>query len=204
MSTEQFEEFEQFELEAHRSSVGTIIRQVWQIIRNIAETVIPAMALVMLIHLFLMQGTLVSGNSMEPNLHTNQRLIVEKLSYNSYLQQIFRWHVPEQGDIVVLNVPTQGTDPLIKRVVAVPGDLVHIHNGQVFVNGWALPEPYLHTLSTPGQFGPQTVPAGHIFVLGDNRIASNDSRNFGFVPLDDVVGRAWLSYWPLTKVGFVH
>jgi signal peptidase I len=92
---------------------------------------------------------------------------------------------------------------LIKRVIGLPGDVVEIRNDQVLVNNQPLAEPYLMR-NTSGSYGPTTIPPLHIFVLGDNRDSSNDSRSFGTISLRDVVGRAWFSYWPLKQVGFVE
>jgi signal peptidase I len=172
------------------------------LIREILETIVPAILIALLINLFLAQATRVYGQSMEPNLHTDQRLIVEKLSYNPYLRQYLRLNGPQRGDVVIIRLRTQGDELLIKRVIGLPGDTVEIHNGQVFVNNQPLAEPYIMD-STSGFYGPTTIPPLHIFVLGDNRDSSNDSRSFGTISLRDVVGRAWFSYWPLDQVGFV-
>ena len=172
------------------------------LIREILETIVPAILIALLINLFLAQATRVYGQSMEPNLHTDQRLIVEKLSYNPYLRQYLRLNGPQRGDVVIIRLRTQGDELLIKRVIGLPGDTVEIHNGQVFVNNQPLAEPYIMD-STSGFYGPTTIPPLHIFVLGDNRDSSNDSRSFGTISLRDVVGRAWFSYWPPDQVGFV-
>jgi signal peptidase I len=128
-------------------------------------------------------------------------LIVEKLSYNRYFRQLLGFKGPQRGDVVVIRLETQN-ELLIKRVIGLPGDVIEIHDSQVFVNNQPLNEPYL-IAPTTGFYGPTTVPPLHIFVLGDNRNFSNDSRNFGTIPLKDVVGRAWFSYWPPELVGFV-
>jgi signal peptidase I len=178
-------------------------KKVLHLIREILETIVPAVLIALLINLFLAQATRVYGQSMEPNLHSDQRLIVEKLSYNSYFRQYLRLNGPQRGDVVVIRLRAQGDELLIKRVIGLPGDMVEIRNGQVFVNNQPLAEPYLMD-STSGFYGPTTIPPLHIFVLGDNRDSSNDSRSFGTVSLKDVVGRAWFSYWPLDQVGFVE
>ncbi len=177
-------------------------KKVLHMLREVLETVVPAVLIALLINLFLAQATRVYGQSMEPNLHTNQRLIVEKLSYNAFLRQYLGFDGPDRGDVVVIRVRTQGDELLIKRVIGLPGDVVEIRDGQVFVNGEPLDEPYLAT-KTSGIYGPTTVPPLHIFVLGDNRGSSNDSRSFGTISLKDVVGRAWFSYWPLDQTGFI-
>jgi signal peptidase I len=162
---------------------------------ELGETVLPAIVIAVLINLFLAQATRVYGSSMEPNLHTDQRLVVEKVSY--------RLHHPRRGDVVVLRMPERGPELLIKRIIALPGETIDIRNGTVFIDQQALDEPYL-VRRPDSTFGPTTVPEGHVFVLGDNRGASNDSRSFGPVPIDRIVGRAWISYWPLEFLGVIQ
>jgi signal peptidase I len=130
--------------------------------------------------------------------------VVEKLSYNRQIRQILGLKGPKRGDVVVIRVESQGEELLIKRVIGLPGDVVEIHDGQVFVNSQPLSEPYVAGSVTTGFYAPTAVPPLHIFVLGDNRGFSNDSRSFGTIPLEAVVGRAWFSYWPPDQLGFVH
>lgn len=171
-----------------------ILRQVGRLIGELLETVVPAVVIALLIHAFLAQATRVYGQSMEPNLHTDMRLVVEKVSY--------RFHGPERGDIVVLRV-RPGGELLIKRVIALPGEEIAIHNGRVYINGQPLDEPYL-TQPTRGNMPPLVVPPLHVFVMGDNRQASNDSRSFGPVHKDNIIGKAWFIYWPPSAIGMVH
>jgi signal peptidase I len=167
-------------------------------LRNLLETVAPAIIIALVINLFLAQATRVYGQSMEPNLHSEQRLVVEKLSYNKW----FNVRTPQRGDVVVIRVDGS-PDLLIKRVVGLPGDRVEVQHGQVLINGVVLDEPYV-VGPTVGQYGPVDVPPLNVFVLGDNRNFSNDSRSFGSVPLENVVGRAWFSYWPPDSWGPVR
>jgi len=188
-------------------------------LREILETILPALLIVLVVNLFLAQATRVEGQSMEPNIHDNERLVVEKVSYHL--------HLPRRGDIVVLKPPTWHPlkleqrlvawfctvfpihcsqslpDPLIKRVIALPGETIEIKDGYVYINGQVLEEPYLEQL-TFGSVSPRVISPGHIFVLGDNRGASNDSRSFGEVALSNLIGRAWFRYWPLEDVGWVR
>jgi signal peptidase I len=163
-------------------------------LREAVETILPAILIAILINLFLAQPTRVHGQSMEPNLHTNQRLVVEKISY--------RLHGPRQGDVVVFSMPQQSEELLIKRVIGLPGETVEIRGGQVYINGTPLDEPYLNQ-ETRGRFGPVVVPPLHVFVLGDNRNFSNDSRAFDAVPIKNILGRAWFSYWPVENLGML-
>ncbi|RME70101.1 MAG: signal peptidase I [Chloroflexi bacterium] len=181
----------------------SILRTFVRLTRELLETIVPAILIAVVINLFLAQATRVYGQSMEPNLHTDQRVVVEKLTYNPLVRRYLGLEGPQHGDVVVIRMPTQGNELLIKRVIGLPGDVVEIHDGLVFVNGVPLDEPYL-SAPTAGTYGPTTVPPLNIFVLGDNRNYSNDSRNFGTVPLKNVVGRAWFSYWPPDQIGFVR
>jgi signal peptidase I len=163
--------------------------------RDILETILPALLIVLVVNVFLAQATRVEGQSMEPNLHNNQRLIIEKISY--------RFHPPRRGDIVVIRMPNRHSDPLIKRVVGLPGETIEIKDGHVFINGQMLNEPYLEQL-TYGDTGPHVIASDSIFVLGDNRGASNDSRSFGEVKISSILGHAWFRYWPLNEIGLVR
>jgi signal peptidase I len=164
-------------------------------LREVLETILPAVLIAFLINFFLAQATQVHGQSMEPTLHSDQRLVVEKVSY--------RFHGPRRGDIVVLKSPKRGEELLIKRVIGLSGETIEIRQGRVYINGQELDEPYLERL-TGGNWGPIIVPPLQVFVLGDNRGFSNDSRAFGMVPIVNIVGRAWVSYWPLDEVGAVR
>jgi len=186
------EEFQQ-DTETRNRETALKIALGW--LSEAVETIVPAILIALLINLFLAQATRVYGQSMEPNLHTDQRLVVEKLSYN--------FHEPQRGDIVILNVPRAGSGLLIKRVIGLPGEKLEIKGGKVYINEQAIEEPYLSN-QTQRDMKAIVVPPKHVFVLGDNRGFSNDSRAFGPVPLDNVIGRAWFSYWPLDQVGFLE
>jgi len=166
------------------------------LVRELLETVLPAILIALLLNVFVGQATRVQGQSMEPNLHTDQRLVVEKVSY--------RFHGPRRGDIVVIRVPSQGDELLIKRVIGLPGETVEVRDGHVYIDEQLLDEPYTQGSTRSGRIARVIVPPLNIFVMGDNRDHSNDSRTFGPVPIENVVGRAWLSYWPLNDAGIVQ
>ncbi|HEC34457.1 MAG TPA: signal peptidase I [Chloroflexi bacterium] len=174
------------------SSAG---RFLFEALREVIRTVLPAVLIALFINLFLAQATVVQGQSMEPGLYNDQRVIVEKITYRLI-------HAPRRGDVVIIEVPGQ-EEPLIKRVVALPGETVAVRSGQVFINDQPLAEEWATRQGGP-DCPPTFVPPLHIFVMGDNRGHSNDSRSFGPVPFDQVIGRAWLVYWPLEQVGPVH
>jgi signal peptidase I len=184
---------EQTEPPAPQRSAG---RGLVRLLREVLETVLPALLIALLINVFVGQATRVEGQSMEPNLHTDQRLVVEKLSY--------RFHGPQRFDIVVIRMPDQGEELLIKRVIGLPGETVEFKDGHVYVNGEMLEESFTSEDTQAGRQSVITVQPLHVLVLGDNRNRSNDSRSFGTVPIENIVGRAWFSYWPPDTLGFVH
>ncbi len=165
------------------------------VLRELLDTFLPAIVIVLVVNLLLAQPRTVHGQSMEPCLHENERVIIDLVS--------LRWREPRRGEIIVLRLPNRRSDPLIKRVIGMPGDTVTIRAGKVLVNEQVLDEPYLDQI-TPGRMPAQVVPEAHVFVLGDNRGASNDSRYFGMVPYENVLGRAWLRYWPPSEVELFH
>ncbi|MCS7178053.1 MAG: signal peptidase I [Anaerolineae bacterium] len=172
-----------------------LTRLLLRALRELMETVLPAVLIALFINAFLAQATVVRGDSMEPTLHDNERVIVEKISYRLT-------GGPRRGDVVVLRLEG-ARDMLIKRVVALPGETVAIQGGQVIVDGMPLTEPWA---VRPGgsDYPPTLVPEGYVFVLGDNRSHSNDSRSFGPIPLKNIIGHAVFVYWPPDEVGPVR
>jgi signal peptidase I len=166
----------------------------------------------------VVQNFRVEGASMEPTLETGQYLLISKVSYfhieGTPLANIlptthqgsieYLFGGPQRGDIVVFKAPTQPDKDFIKRVIGLPGDTVLIKNGTVIVNGQPLNEPYIHFAATytyPFDGQAKQIPDGYYFVLGDNRPNSSDSHLGWNVPVDNFVGRAWVSYWPPTDWG---
>jgi signal peptidase I len=171
---------------------------------ELLETFLLTLAIFLVIQLFVAQPYQVQQTSMENTLLPNQYVLVDKLTprFDDY----------HSGDVVVFNPPSgwaqdpSGT-PYIKRVVAIGGDTVDIHGGRVYVNGTQLNEPYVfenQTTDMPDK-GSKTwkLAAGQLFVLGDHRQASQDSRDFGPIDRSSVIGRAWLRYWPIDKLGLL-
>ena len=203
---------------------GVPTLRIRSIVRELLETALFIL-LVFLIVRGIVQNFKIEGSSMEPNLHTGQYILVNKLVYFHFdlnaplrllpgqedLPQrvIYPFYQPRRGDIVVFEYPQDVTKDYIKRVIGLPGDQVEIRDGQVLVNGRELEQPYL--LGTPTycltgyacQSDPVTVPEGHLFVMGDNRGNSSDSREWGALPFDRVVGQAWLIYYPIREWGLV-
>jgi signal peptidase I len=125
--------------------------------------------------------------SMQPNLHEGEYVIVDKVSY--------AFRQPERGEIVVLKNPNPGQPDLIKRVIGLPSETIDVRGGQVHVNGQPLTEPYIKQ-PMASDYPANELQAGQYFVMGDNRNNSEDSRIFGARPASDIVGRAWIIYWP--------
>lgn len=174
------------------------------------KALLIALILVVLIRWLLFKPFIVQGVSMQPNFVTGQKLIVNEILYDI--------RSPQRGEVIVFHVPSEGRD-FIKRVIAVEGDTVKVEGDTVTVNGKPIDEPYLksaieeahaddrlynNTDFPNDQFPDGKVPKDHIFVLGDNRSNSTDSRTIGYVPLKDIVGRADLIFWPLKDVGLIE
>lgn len=175
--------------------------ETWSWIKSIGI----ALVLVFLARTFLFSAILVDGISMEPTLHDGDRMFVNKISY--------RLSEPKRQDIIVFHSPA-GRD-FVKRIIGVPGDTVRYENDQLFVNDEQVSEPYLDefkAMDRVGSFtedfelsqkiGSTTVPEGHLFVLGDNRRRSIDSRAIGVIPIEEVVGKTSLTFWPISSIGF--
>jgi signal peptidase I len=163
---------------------------------NLLREIIETALLTAIIFLLVNTATgrfRIEGQSMEPNLHDGEYVIVDKVSY--------ALHAPERGDVIVLLRPNPDKD-LIKRIIGLPGDTLEVRNGQVYVNGAALTEPYLNQ-PTNSTIPARQVEPGRYFVMGDNRNNSSDSRSFGSISRSDIVGRAWFVYWPPSDWGAV-
>src|SRR3989304_1277276 len=135
----------------------------------------------------------VEGSSMEPSLHDGELVVVNRLAY--------RWNGLQRGDIVVFHFPLSPDRGFIKRVIGLPGERVVISDGQVTVDGFRLDEPYI--AAAPRYSGEWVVQPGQVFVLGDNRNKSSDSQSWGPVPLDQVIGKAVIVYWPPPEAGLI-
>jgi signal peptidase I len=162
-------------------------------VREVVETIVLTGVIFLGIRL-LVQNFRIEGRSMEPTLHSGQYLLVNKIAYRGLGE-------PRRGDIVVFEAWGQEKD-FIKRVVGTAGDTVEIHDGSVFINGTKLEEDYLDQ-STTDAIGPVTLGEDQLYVLGDNRGNSSDSRAYGPLPREKVVGKAWLTYWPPNEIGLV-
>lgn len=140
----------------------------------------------------VVQNFKVEGASMEPSLHTGQYLFINKAEYF--------FHSPERGDVVVFRYPQDPSRDFIKRVVGLPGEAVSIRSGKVFINDLLLDDPF--SQGTGSRDGEWKLGPDQYFVMGDNRAQSSDSRFWGPVPRDNVIGKAMLIYWPLSSWGW--
>ncbi len=161
-----------------------------------------AMAIILPFRFFVAEPFVVSGTSMVPNYHDGEYLIVDKLSYKR--------HEPARGDVIVLKYPKDPSQYFIKRIIGLPGDSLEIQQGYVTIytpenpQGYRLMEPYLESQTeTVGRIQKMKLGSDEFFVLGDNRTGSSDSRLWGVLPRENIVGRAWLRVLPLGKFGLL-
>jgi signal peptidase I len=176
-------------------------------LREYAEAIGIALLLALVIRTFLVQAFKIPSGSMLPTLEVGDHILVNKFTYGIRLPllgtRLLELGTPRRGDVVIFVYPVDPTKDFIKRVVGVAGDVVHIRNKRVYVNDevWDDPHAYFADGGTNvggmprDTYGPVTVPAGQLFVMGDNRDRSYDSRFWGFVDRDDVKGKAFLIYW---------
>ncbi len=178
------------------------------IIREYVEAFATAIVLALIIRAFIIQAFKIPSGSMEPTLLVGDHILVSKFIYGMHIP--FTNHVilplenPKEGDVVVFEYPKDESIDFIKRAIGLPGDKLQIINKQVYINGKALYEPYAYhgdsdilsaNVSPRDNFGPIVVPKGEYFMMGDNRDFSNDSRFWGFVKRDLILGKAWVIYF---------
>jgi signal peptidase I len=171
-------------------------------IRENIATVAIAMIIALLIRIFIAEPRYIPSESMFPTLTIGDRLVIEKVSY--------KFHPLDRGDIIVFEPPPQlqaigyeADRAFIKRAIAVGGDTVAVSNGVVYLNDRPLTEPYI-AQAPEYNYPTVTVPAGQVFVMGDNRNNSNDSHRWGFLPQENTIGRAVFRFWPLDRFGLVE
>jgi signal peptidase I len=160
--------------------------------RSFASASAQLILLALLALAFFMRTPQVSGLSMAPHIASGEIVLINTIAY--------RMHAPARGDIIAFHHDALTPETYIKRVIGLPGDRIRIDRGKVFVNGAALGEPYVR-YADARSFAQVTVPAGSLYVLGDNRADSDDSRFWGFVPENAVLGKAVAGIWPLGHVG---
>lgn len=162
-------------------------------IRNWIILLVSAFLLSFLIRVYVIQPYRVEMTSMVSTLQPNDLVLVEKISY--------RFYEPQRGDIVVFTPPNNSTDKYIKRVIGLPNETISIQNGIVFINDKPLKEPYIN--SPMQDMGEVKVPSDSVFVMGDNRSVSLDSRSFGPIKISSIIGKAIVVYWPLNHLKYL-
>jgi signal peptidase I len=165
----------------------------FRLVREVIETIVLTLLMFLVIR-FAVQNFNVEGPSMEPTLHNGELILVDKWSY------LFR--PPERGDVIVFVAPPIPSEDYVKRIIGIPGDRITINNTNVYVDGVLLKETYVTPIDQGNPYNYKTIsnmliPPNMYFVLGDDRIHSSDSRDWGLVPRSNIIGRAALIYWPL-------
>jgi signal peptidase I len=190
--------------------------RVGRLARDVIETVILALLIFLAVRAAV-QNFRVEGQSMEGSLHSGEYILISKATYfkvnlgfldflpfydsgDNPEHYVFR--PPERGDVIVFRFPEDPSRDFIKRIIAEPGETVEIKDGLVYIDGKYLREPYI-TNRGHYSYGPETVPPDQYFVLGDNRNNSFDSHVWGMLPEENIIGQAWLSYWPFSSFGLV-
>ena len=177
------------------------LRNLWLFFLDFLETIVVSLAIFAVVYIFLFQPHQVDGQSMMPNFKNAEYILTDKLSY--------RIHAPKRGDVIVFHSPQDERVDFIKRIMGVPGDTLKVEGGYVYLNGTKLDENYINEPGTvtAGHFLHENteieVPPGQYFVMGDNRNHSSDSREWGLVTSQEIVGRAFFRYWPISEFGLV-
>ncbi len=180
-------------LEAQAPAAANNLGNTLRFLADLLETLILSVVLFVGINAVTARVR-VDGSSMEPTLNNGEFILVNKLAY--------KIGKPDRGDVIVFYFPRDPNQEYIKRLVGLPGDVIRVGNGSVYVNGQKINEPYI--AADPAYTGEWTVPLGHYFVLGDNRNNSYDSHNWGPVPADYVIGKATFVYWPFKQAGLIQ
>jgi len=187
--------------------MDTVVRTIGGFFLDIIETVVVALSVFLIVYLFLMQPHQINGQSMEPNFSNKEYLLTDKISYKR--------RDPQRGEVVVFHAPARagcqqgaGCD-FVKRIIGLPGETVEIREGKIFINGQELKEDYLPLgfITHSGAYtsrGPISLGPNEYFVMGDNRDHSSDSRYWGPIDENDIVGRVFFRYWPPDKSGLVE
>ncbi len=196
-------------------------RRAFTFARELIETVLLTLVIFVAVRTLVVNFR-VDGESMSPSLANGQYLLVNKAVFFHFdlnavrnilpgedrqgKDEVYLFHPPQRGDIIVFDPPLRSDKPYVKRVIGLPGDRIAVHDNKVWANGTAIDEQYIAApphYTYPLTGGEFTVPAGSIFVFGDNRNNSSDSHIFGQVPLDNVIGKAIVSYWPPEGFGII-
>ena len=179
-----------------------IVKSIINFVMDILETFVFIGSIFIVIYLFILTPNQVKGASMEPTFHNGDYILTSRITY--------KFRNPQRGDVIVFRSPKNPDIEYIKRIIGLPGDKILIENNEVYVNGIKLEEAYISAKTNLWEGGfikegvPIIVPADHVFVMGDNRPRSSDSREFGPIPIDSIIGQVFYRYFPTTVMGVVH
>jgi signal peptidase I len=172
-------------------------------VREYTETLVIALVIALFVRSFVVQAFKIPSSSMEPTLLVGDHILVNKFIYGIRIpvigKKVFTFSQPRRGDVIVFIFPNDRSKDYIKRVIGLPGDKVEIRERKIYINDRLIEDPWgvygTWGPSARDNYGPKEIPPGFLLVLGDNRDNSEDSRYWGFVPLDDVLGKAFIMYW---------
>lgn len=179
-----------------------LLRNLWLFFLDFIETIVVSLAIFAVVYIFLFQPHQVDGRSMEPNFHNGEYILTDKVSY--------RLNEPKRGDVVVFHSPQDERVDFIKRIIAVPGDKIEVRDGYVILNGTKLEENFTNDPGKVlnGRYMKEGVEVelrnDEYIVMGDNRLHSSDSREWGVITSANIVGRAFFRYWPFSAFGVVR
>jgi len=182
---------------------NNFLKDIGRFFLDFIETIVIALVIFIIVYRFLMQPHQVKGNSMLDNFDSGEYVLTNKV--------IYQLNEPESGDVVIFEAPKNEDYDYIKRIIGIPGDRIMIKRGKVYINSQLFDESgyldntiYTRTGSYLSEGEEIIVPNDSYFVIGDNRDHSSDSREWGFVPIENIVGKAWIRYWPLNKMGAIE
>lgn len=179
-----------------------ILKQIIEFVMDILETIVFVGSLFIVIYLFILTPNQVKGASMEPTFHSGDYILTSRITY--------KFRNPQRGDVIVFRSPKNPDIEYIKRIIGLPGDKILIENGEVYVNGIKLEETYISAKTNLWEGGyvqegvSITVPENHVFVMGDNRPRSSDSREFGPIPIESIIGQVFYRYFPASVMGAIR
>lgn len=178
-----------------------IVKGIIDFVMDILETIVFIGSLFIVVYLFVLAPNQIKGASMEPTFYSGEYILTSKVTY--------KFRKPHRGDVIVFKAPRKPNIDYIKRIIGLPGDKIEINGGEIFINGELIPENYISEKTNLWEAGylkediPVTVPPNMLFVMGDNRPRSSDSREFGPIPFEDIIGEVFFRYFPANKMGLI-
>lgn len=165
------------------------------------QGIVVFMSVLVMVYLFIISPQEINGASMDPTFHNGELILTNKIAY--------KFGDPKPGEVIIFKSPKNKEIDYIKRIIGLPGDTVKLENSKFYINNIPLEEAYIapDVITQAGSYlheGEEiTVPEGYVFVVGDNRPHSSDSREFGPIPFEDIIGKALVRYWPITRAGLI-